>query len=118
MVACQESVWPRRRLTDAISFCRLDLSRLLYQRLPTVPAPQPTHSCISAASPTTQLPHPLLDPPSSKVESSARSSILTGMRYLSKSPGQPLGDFVERLWHFSDAPGHSRERIVPSGTIE
>ena len=40
------------------------------------------------------------------------------MRYFSKTPGQPLGDYVERLWHFSDAPAHSRERIVPSGTVE
>jgi AraC-like DNA-binding protein len=35
-----------------------------------------------------------------------------------KSPRQPLNVFVERLWHCSDAPAHSRERIVPSGTIE
>jgi len=35
-----------------------------------------------------------------------------------KTPDPPLGEFVERLWHFSDAPNHSRERIVPSGTIE
>jgi hypothetical protein len=27
-------------------------------------------------------------------------------------------DFVERLWLFSDAPPHSKERIVPSGTVE
>jgi hypothetical protein len=34
------------------------------------------------------------------------------------TPAPPLGDFVERLWHFSDAPPHRQERIVPSGTIE
>jgi AraC-like DNA-binding protein len=29
-----------------------------------------------------------------------------------------LCDFVERFWCLSDAPAHSKERIVPSGTIE
>lgn len=40
------------------------------------------------------------------------------MFYRSYTPQQPLGDFVERLWLCSDAPPHSRERILPSGTIE
>jgi len=40
------------------------------------------------------------------------------VRYFSKTPSPPLGDFVERFWHFSDAPAHSRERIVPSGAVE
>jgi AraC-like DNA-binding protein len=40
------------------------------------------------------------------------------VNYVSFSPARPLGDFVERLWHFSDAPPHAKERIVPSGTVE
>ena len=33
-------------------------------------------------------------------------------------PAPPLGDFVDSLWLFGDAPSHTRERIVPSGTLE
>ena len=40
------------------------------------------------------------------------------MLYHSYTPPKPLGDFVERFWLCSDAPPHSRERILPSGTIE
>ncbi|HKI01985.1 MAG TPA: helix-turn-helix domain-containing protein [Thermoanaerobaculia bacterium] len=40
------------------------------------------------------------------------------MLYLSHTPSPPLGDFIERFWLCSDAPPHSRERILPSGTIE
>jgi AraC-like DNA-binding protein len=40
------------------------------------------------------------------------------MEYLSKSPGKPIGDFVERFWQISDSPSHRQERIVPSGTLE
>jgi AraC-like DNA-binding protein len=40
------------------------------------------------------------------------------MSYLAHTPARPLGDFVERLWLFSDAPPHGKERIVPSGTVE
>lgn len=40
------------------------------------------------------------------------------MRYHVYHPAPPLGDYVERLWLFSDAPWHGRERIVPSGTVE
>lgn len=40
------------------------------------------------------------------------------MFYRSYTPPKPLGDFVERFWLCSDAPPHSRERILPSGTIE
>ena len=36
----------------------------------------------------------------------------------SKSPSPPLDKFVERLWYLSDAPTHSHERILPSGTTE
>ena len=40
------------------------------------------------------------------------------MRYLVHQPGPRLGGVVESLWFVSDAPGHRRERIVPSGTVE
>lgn len=40
------------------------------------------------------------------------------MLYRSCTPAPPLGDFIERFWLCSDAPPSSRERIVPSGTIE
>jgi AraC-like DNA-binding protein len=40
------------------------------------------------------------------------------MRYLARQPSPPLREHVEYLWALSDAPGHARERIVPSGTIE
>jgi AraC-like DNA-binding protein len=40
------------------------------------------------------------------------------MFYRFYTPGPPLGDFVGRLWQCSDKPPHSRERILPSGTIE
>lgn len=40
------------------------------------------------------------------------------MRYYSACPARPLGDFVERFWQISDVPPHSKERIVPSGTLE
>lgn len=40
------------------------------------------------------------------------------VRYLAHQPGPPLGGVVDSLWLLSDAPGHGRERIVPSGTIE
>lgn len=40
------------------------------------------------------------------------------MRYLVHQPGPLLSGFVDSLWLLSDAPGHGRERIVPSETIE
>jgi AraC-like DNA-binding protein len=40
------------------------------------------------------------------------------MRYCFRKPSPPLSGLVDYLWHLSDAPGHARERIVPSGTIE
>ncbi len=40
------------------------------------------------------------------------------MLYHSYTPAPPLGDFIKRFWLCSDAPPHSRERILPSGTIE
>jgi AraC-like DNA-binding protein len=40
------------------------------------------------------------------------------MQYLAHIPGQPLAAFVEYMWSLQDAPEHSMERIVPSGTLE
>jgi AraC-like DNA-binding protein len=40
------------------------------------------------------------------------------LRYVAERPGAPLGEHVEYFWALSDAPGHARERIVPTGTIE
>lgn len=40
------------------------------------------------------------------------------MQYLAHRPRPPLDEIVECLWALSDAPGHARERIVPSGTVE
>jgi AraC-like DNA-binding protein len=40
------------------------------------------------------------------------------MFYLVHTPAPPLAAFVENLWLLSDAPVHSRERIIPSGTFE
>jgi AraC-like DNA-binding protein len=34
------------------------------------------------------------------------------------TPAAPLSAFVANLWLLSDAPGHAKERIVPSGTLE
>lgn len=33
-------------------------------------------------------------------------------------PAPPLDGLIEHFWCLSDAPSHSRERVVPSGTIE
>ncbi|MDT5323269.1 MAG: hypothetical protein QOF25_421 [Mycobacterium sp.] len=40
------------------------------------------------------------------------------MRYLTHSPDPSLADFVAYFWALRDAPAHSMERIVPSGTLE
>jgi AraC-like DNA-binding protein len=40
------------------------------------------------------------------------------MNYLSHSPGPALARWVENLWSLSDAPAHTRESILPSGTLE
>jgi AraC-like DNA-binding protein len=37
---------------------------------------------------------------------------------MAHQPRPPLGDVVDYLWSLSDVPGHARERIVPTGTIE
>jgi AraC-like DNA-binding protein len=40
------------------------------------------------------------------------------LNYHFTTPDRPLAGFVERFWHLSDAPSHSKERIMPSGTME
>lgn len=40
------------------------------------------------------------------------------MRYSSHEPAPPLGKFIHNFWHFTDAPSHPRQRILPSGTNE
>jgi AraC-like DNA-binding protein len=40
------------------------------------------------------------------------------MLFSSHIPGPPIAEFVERFWMCSDNPLHSRERILPSGTVE
>ncbi len=40
------------------------------------------------------------------------------MEYRTYVPAPPLSTFIERFWACSDEPVHSRERIVPSGTVE
>lgn len=40
------------------------------------------------------------------------------MQYRTYRPGPPLADLVEYVWALHDAPAHSTERIVPSGTLE
>jgi AraC-like DNA-binding protein len=40
------------------------------------------------------------------------------MEYATHIPGLPLSHFVEYLWCLRDAPAHTTERIVPSGTLE
>jgi len=40
------------------------------------------------------------------------------MQYLTYCPGPPLARFVACLWWLRDAPVHTTERIVPSGTLE
>ncbi|HMI93676.1 MAG TPA: helix-turn-helix domain-containing protein [Polyangiales bacterium] len=43
---------------------------------------------------------------------------MTGLRYAVHAPAPPLAGLVDHLWSLSDAPSHSKERIIPSGTIE
>jgi hypothetical protein len=40
------------------------------------------------------------------------------MLYFACNPGPPLAGFVAYFWALRDAPVHSTERIVPSGTLE
>jgi AraC-like DNA-binding protein len=43
---------------------------------------------------------------------------VTALRYSVHPPPPPLAALVDYFWSLSDAPSHSRERIIPSGTIE
>jgi AraC-like DNA-binding protein len=40
------------------------------------------------------------------------------MHLVTRRPAPPLDAFVENLWAFHDTPAHTRERIVPAGTLE
>lgn len=40
------------------------------------------------------------------------------MQYRTYRPGPPLAEFVAYMWALRDAPRHSLERVVPSGTLE
>jgi hypothetical protein len=45
------------------------------------------------------------------------STIEPGLRF--RRPSPPLGDFVEMLWIWREAPRpHAFERLLPSGTVE
>jgi AraC-like DNA-binding protein len=37
---------------------------------------------------------------------------------ISYTPAAPLGDLIDRIWMFGDAPPHTHERILPEGTLE
>jgi len=38
--------------------------------------------------------------------------------YSTQAPPPPLAAFVDHFWSLSDAPSHSMERILPTGTSE
>ena len=40
------------------------------------------------------------------------------MNLVAHYPSRPIGDLVERFWQVNDAPTHSHERVLPSGTVE
>src|SRR5262245_20607203 len=40
------------------------------------------------------------------------------MHYYVREPNPPLRGVVDHLWHLCDVPGHARERVVPTGTLE
>jgi AraC-like DNA-binding protein len=40
------------------------------------------------------------------------------MFFQTQRPSPPLEDYVGYYWYLSDFPGHEREHIVPSGTLE
>lgn len=40
------------------------------------------------------------------------------MHYVERRPCASLRPWVDKLWSLSDAPEHSRERILPNGTLE
>jgi methylphosphotriester-DNA--protein-cysteine methyltransferase len=37
------------------------------------------------------------------------------MQYVGRTPSPPLDAFIERIWYCSDAPTHTRERVLPGG---
>ncbi|HMJ53761.1 MAG TPA: DUF6597 domain-containing transcriptional factor [Polyangiaceae bacterium] len=43
---------------------------------------------------------------------------MRGFGYSTQAPPPPLAGLVDHFWALSDAPSHSRERVIPSGTIE
>ena len=44
--------------------------------------------------------------------------MVSALRYSVRAPGPPLGALVDSFWSLSDTPSHSKERIIPSGTLE
>lgn len=40
------------------------------------------------------------------------------MLFQSRRPSPPLEDCVDYYWYLGDSPGHGREHVVPSGTLE
>src|SRR5262245_9746307 len=43
---------------------------------------------------------------------------ISSMFFRSQRPSSPLADHIDHYWYLSDFPGHEREHIVPSGTLE
>jgi AraC-like DNA-binding protein len=41
-----------------------------------------------------------------------------GFGYSTQAPPPPLAGLVDYFWALSDAPSHSKERVIPSGTLE
>lgn len=40
------------------------------------------------------------------------------MEYFGRTPAPPLDQFIERIWYCSDAPTHTRERVLPGGNVD
>jgi hypothetical protein len=40
------------------------------------------------------------------------------LTYVAKLPAPPLAKFVEYVWASQGAPAHTKERVVPTGTLE
>jgi hypothetical protein len=43
---------------------------------------------------------------------------MRGFSYSVHAPPLPLAGLVDHFWSLSDVPSHSRERVIPSGTLE